>query len=205
MKKIFLVILSVSSLLFLGCKKTTESPNAAQVEILSQDTSQSMEKIKTNLERAKETAKSWHGNAQLYGLVLKISSAMKENTLTETFVFGSPDDSANWWTYSISEQTGKIVRAVTPKEDYFGTDFQPIKEEYLKTAYIEAIKTAESAGGTAFRAKNVNSQINVVLAQTNPNGWLWWQIEYQSADSTLRIFVNAADGKIYDENGQVVS
>lgn len=193
-----------SSLLFLGCKKTNEASTASPISILSEGSAVSIERIKLNLPNAKTAALLWKEDTQLVGLALKISPEVTAGNLTETFVFGSPQDSANWWTYSISEKTSKIVRSLTPKEDYLGSDLQPIKENYLKTSYIDAIKSAETAGGENFRAKDANTQINVLLAQTNPKGWLWWQIEYQSNNSTLKIIVNADDGKVYNENGEPI-
>lgn len=197
------ILLVFSSLLFLGCSKSTQT-SATPIAILSADGTLQMTTIRENLAKAKVAAKLWKDDAQLTGVVLKISPEITAGNLTETFVFGSPQDSTNWWTYSISEKESKIVRSLTPKEDYLGTDLQPIKEEYLKTSYIEAIKSAEANGGTNFRAKDANTQINVVLTQTNPKGWLWWQIEYQSADSKLKILVNTADGKVYNENGEPI-
>lgn len=202
LKKILGIVLILSSVLFLGCKKSSEPTSSPQMEIISQDSAETLAKIQENLLKAKEAVKSWKGNAQFVSLVLKISPEAKVNTLTETFVFGSTDDTANWWTYSISEETGKIVRSVTPKEDYLETDLLPIKEEYWKISYIEAIKTAEENGGTTFRAKFPKTQINAVLAQSSPKGWLWWQINYVSPSDNLEILVNASDGKIYNQEAE---
>lgn len=204
-RKIFAIFLVFSSFLFLGCKKQESvSATALPVEILNQDSSQTLQKLKDNLSKAKEASKVWRGDAQFIAIVLKAFPETSEETLTETFVFGSPEDANNWWTYSLAEQTGKVVRSITPKEDYLGTDFQPIKEEYWQISYIEALAEAEKNGGTSFRADNPSSQINMVLAQTNPKGWLWWQIEYKAASSNLKILVNAADGKAYNESGELI-
>ncbi|MCL5407218.1 MAG: hypothetical protein M1429_01855 [Patescibacteria group bacterium] len=202
-RKIFAILLVFSSLLFVGCKKATPT-NAAPIAILSADGTLQMTVIRANLANAQVAAKLWKDDAQLVGLVLKISPDITAGNLTETFVFGSPQDPANWWTYSISEKESKIVRSLTPREDYLGNNLQPIKEDYLKTSYIDAIKAAEAANGANFRAKDANTQINVLLTQANPNGWLWWQIEYQSADSKLKILVSADNGKVYNVNGEPI-
>lgn len=206
MRKYFLVgFLVLSSLFFLGCKKISPSTQSSPIEILSGDSAQALESLNNNLVQAKEAAKSWKNNAQFTAVVLKITPETKADNLTETFVFGSPDDPQNWWTYSITPTTDQVVRSLTPKEDYLGTDFQPIREEYLKISYIEALNLAEANQGATFRAVNPNYQIGLVLAQTAPKNWLWWQVEYQSADSFLKIIINASDGKIYDENGDPIS
>ena len=207
MRKYFLLgFLLFFSLFFLGCKKTSNTTNSAsQIELLSGDSAQALESLNNNLAQAKEAAKGWKNNAQFTAIVLKITPETKTDNLTETFVFGSPDDSQNWWTYSITPTTDKVVRSLTPKEDYLGTNFQPIQETYLKISYIEALNSAETDQGVVFRANNPNYQIGLVLGQTAPKNWLWWQVEYQSADSFQKILVNASDGQIYDENGNPIS
>lgn len=205
MKKVLTIFLVFSSMLFLGCKKETTPVEAPQPEIFSLDSKQATTQVKNNYTRAQTAAKSWKENAQFTALVLKIYPEMKKNTLTQTFVFASNDDPDHWWTFSIAEKNNQVVRSLTYKEDYLEPDFKPIKEEYLKISYVDALNAAEKAGGTAFRAKNPNAQINLFLAQKNPKGWLWWQAEYISDTTVLKIFINAADGKIYDESGKPIT
>lgn len=203
-RKLLTILLVFSSLLFLGCKKNTES-TAVPLTIISSDAAGTMTAIRSNLDNAQVSAKIWQEDAQFVGLVLKISPEVTADNLTKTFVFGSPQDTTNWWTYSINEKESKIVRSQTPKEDFLGSDLQKINEDYLKTSYIDALKSAEAAGGENFRAKDANTQINIALVQTNPKGWLWWQIEYQSGSNLkLKVLINAADGKAYDENGEPI-
>lgn len=198
-------MLALSSLFFLGCKKTevsqTETPSLI---ILSNDPAQVKEQTNNNLLKAKQAAKTWKENNQHIAFVTKVYPQSQIEDLTETFVFGSPDDSQNWWTYSITPE-GEIVRSLTPKEDYLGTNFNPIKEEYLKITYLEALKTADDVGGANFRKNNPNLRINLVLCQTNPKGWLWWRVEYQANDLSLKFIINASDGQVYDENGELIS
>lgn len=200
-KKIITILLALGAISFLGCNKTVNTQKAPQVEILTQDSNTVMEQMKANLVKANDAAKSWKANAQFYGIVLKIYPELKENALTETYVFGSNDDSQNWWTYSISEQSQKIVRATVPKEDYLGTALLPINETYWKISYIDALKTAESGGGLNFRAQNPEAQIYVILARTQPKDWLWWQVNYLASNANLSLNINAADNQIYDANG----
>lgn len=204
-KNILTVVLIGISLTFIGCTKTTNAPAPTAVEILSIDSKLANDQLKEELSKAKESAKGWRENAQFIAILIKVTAEMKAEATTKTFVFGSGDDTNNWWTYSISGETGNIVRSLTPKEDFLGTNFAPIKEDYWQGSYIDALQIAENAGGTAFRANNLDSQINILLAQTDPKGWLWWQVEYIAGLERIKILVNPTDNKVYDENGELLT
>ena len=195
---LFLVIAAPS---FLGCQKTaTDISKPAEFALISQDKDLATGKIQDDLTQAKEAAKIWRNNAEFFALVIKIPPKLTEEGLEKTFVFGSNDEPNNWWTSSISGENR--LRAIVPKEDFLSGNLKPIDEKYWKTAYTEVLKTAEDAGGRDFRAQNPSTRLNLVLVQTEPNGWLWWQIEYLGGQNSLKILVSAFDGKIYNENGE---
>lgn len=201
-KFITLFALLLISISFLGCKKTTQtSTSTPKLAILNNDIGANDQKIKENLVRAKVAAESWQKNAQFIAVVLKVNPEMQVNTLTETFVFGSSSTPNDWWTFSISENNGKIVRSLTPKEDFLGTEFQPINEPNWKTSYVEALNAAEDSGGLAFRSKNPNTNINISLVQTSPKNWLWWKIDYLADSESLKMNINVLDGKVSDDQG----
>lgn len=207
MKKYTIVaVLALMVLVFSGCSldpSATTAPTKTST-ITTKDSTTAIAKTKEKLAQAKAQAVAWKANAILAGYNFKVPTDGDIANLTETFVFGSPDDPTNWWTYSVSSD-GKVIRAVIPKEDFLGKDLQPIGEKYWVKSYVEAITAADNNGGLDYRAKYPGAEVSVTLAQILPKNWTWYIVEYRSAENSKKIRVNAYDGKIYDDNGNVVS
>lgn len=160
----------------------------------------------TNYNTAKEKAILWKGDAKLVTLTVKLPQDLSLNKATETFVFGSDSDPDYWWTFSISESSGKYVRALIPKEDYLGTATTAIAEKYWKTNYLQAFQKADSYTGKSFRTSNSEVEVIVTLSHGDPKGWLWWLVEYKSADgNSTKVRINPGDLTIVDDLGNTIS
>lgn len=160
----------------------------------------------TNYNKAVELALSWQPDAVLYGLNIKLPTSLKANLATEIYLFGSPADQKVWYTVSINQQSGKITRAWVTKEDFMPQIQYPVKIQYWKTNYVEALQQAEKNQGLTFRDKNPNANISLTLAVSQPKNWLWWQVEYQATLSgeTLKIKIDPNTGKVVGETGEPV-
>lgn len=208
MNFIFIASIIALALFTSGCSlstKKTATPNNSPVPpFLAQNSADVQTRTSTNLTIAKSKAAEWKSDAYFAAYNVKVPADLTSTDPAETFVFGSPSDTANWWTISI-DKDGKYIRALIPKEDYLGQDPQPIVESAWQKNYLDALKTAESNGGLTFRGKNPEAQISLILEQTAPNNYLWWVVTYQGATTSLKVRISARDGGVYDEFGNPMS
>lgn len=207
-----LLLLLLFTLTGLSCnlfkKKTTETTTTATTTpaLLAAETSSIDSIFKANLEQAKTKAKDWKTDALLSAVNIKLPKSLETNKAIETFIFGSASDTANWWTFAISENSGKFVRAIVPKEDYLSEVTKPIDTNYWKINYLEALQIAEANGGKTFREANQDVQITLTFGQTQPKGWLWWLAEYKTeTGESLKVRINASDKSVVDESGNAVT
>ncbi|MBI4032792.1 hypothetical protein HY374_03750 [Candidatus Berkelbacteria bacterium] len=162
--------------------------------------------LTTHLALATNAAKVWKANAELVYVSVEIPASLAQDSGNEVYVFGSPDDATNWWTYSLSQSTDKFVRAIIPKEDYLGADITPINTQYWKMNYVEAFQLAEANGGAAFRTTNPGSAATLYLSQRAPRGWLWWTAEYVApSGEQFTLLINPNLGEVVDESGNEVA
>ncbi len=158
-----------------------------------------------NLDASAQEAKKWKGNAQIMMVSVKLPLDLSLNNSTETYTYGSADETNYWWTYSLSEQTGKFVRALVYKDDYLGKEMTPINLQYWRTNYVEAFQIAENYQGKQFRSNNSNVTVNLTLSVSEPKNWLWWLVEYKSEDgNSYSVRINPNDRTIADEAGQTI-
>lgn len=219
-KIIFLALLLVLffSLTGLSCNKknqnqasptptptSTAPANLAQPNLIDTDPAAIETIASQNYELAKSKAISWKPDAVVVTAQVKLPADLALNKANETYIFGSASDTVHWWSFSVSEQTGKYIRAIIPKEDYLGTDAKPINVKYWRMNYAKALQLTDKSGGSEFRSANPDTQITATLHQAQPNNWLWWEIEYKSASSKLILKVNPNDANIVDEQGNPVS
>jgi len=192
-------------------KKTTDTTDTttattATPALLAADSTSINQLFNANLDLAKSKAKEWKTDATLYAVNIKLPKDLSVNKAIETFVFGSAADTLDWWTFAISENSAKYVRAIVPKTDYLSTITKPIGMNYWKINYLEALKIADANGGKAFREKNTDTQITENLSQTEPKGWLWWIVEYESSTGdSLKVRINPTDQTVVDESGNIVT
>lgn len=220
---VFVTIIIISSLTGLSCslfsKKTDTTATDTTTNTTTTDTSLATtnltnveatsvdDLVTTNYNLAKSKAQDWKSDAVLVNLTVKLPKNLATNQATETYVFGSAQDASNWFSFSISESSSKYIRAIIPKEDYLGTDVKPINSTYWKINFIKALQLAETNGGKTFREANQNTEVVATLGHGLPKSWLWWQIDYKSADTgeKLIIKVNPNDNTVVDENGNPLS
>lgn len=162
--------------------------------------------LTANYEQAEAQASAWNKDAQLMMVSVKLPQDLSLNNSTETYTYGSENAPYYWWTYSLSEATGKTVRALVNKEDYLGTNVKPISKNYWRTNYIEAFQIADNYGGKEFRQNNQNVSVNLTLSVSEPKEWLWWLVEYKTPlGESLSVRINPNDQTIVDETGEVVT
>ena len=150
-------------------------------------------------------AKVWHPDAVVSYVSVSLGTTLVPKKGNEVYVFGSASDLDNWFTYSLSQDTGKSVRAIIPKADYLGDKITPVNTTYWHMNYVQALQLAEQNGGSAFRIANANPQITVFLSNRAPRGWLWWTVEYRSAaGQSLSLLINPNLGGVSDEQGNVL-
>jgi len=214
----FLIIGLIMTISFAGlsCKKSNPNPNVTPSSTTSASGTNDLTTVipssldvslKTYLDQAKLRAREWKQDAVLAQVTVKLPIDLVAGEASQTYTFGSASDSLNWWTMSISEITGKYVRAIIPKEDYLGNSLTPINEYYWKENYLSAFQIAELFSGKEFRKNNKDVLVTITLANGEPKGWLWWNVEYKTQDgeATNRVLVNPYDKSIVDETGNIIS
>lgn len=163
-------------------------------------------KFTANYESAYNEAKKWQPDAQLVMVSVKLPMSLALDSATQTYTFGSANETNYWWTYSYSEATQKYVRALVNKDDYLGVDIKPIPLKFWRTNYLEAFQIADNYQGRDFRLNNANTEVTLTLKISDPNGWLWWIIEYKSAlGQNLSFRVNPNDRSLADESGNIIT
>lgn len=183
---------------------TTINTTTSGNDFTNQDSTTTTTQTKANLARAQIAASAWKNDAQFTALNFKVPGDLNPASLSETFVFGSVQDTDNWFTYSI-DPTGKFVRAVIPKADFLGSSLQPISQQYWKKSYVDILRTADDNGGTAYIAQHPETQVTVTLEQSQPKNWVWYIVEYNSSAQAQKILINANDGLIYNDSGALVT
>jgi hypothetical protein len=177
---------------------------ASSNDFINQDSTTVQTKTLADLAKAQAAATAWKSDAVFYAYNFKVPPDFSLTQLEQTFVFGSLQEPDYWWTYTLDSQ-GKVVRAFIYKEDYLGKDLQPISEQYWKISYPVALQIAEANGGLAFRSQNPETLVTLTLEQTQPKNYLWYIIVYQAAKNSKTIRISALDGKIYDDQGNIVT
>lgn len=221
-KKISIVLVVLAIFLFNGltlpfCSKdeeTTTEPSPSPTSIITLndaplatvDPTAYDAQLTANYEQSQASATAWNKDAQLVMVSVKLPSDLSLNNATETFTYGSPSDVYYWWTYSLSESSGKTVRALVNKEDYLGTNVKPISINYWRTNYIEAFQIADNNGGKEFRQNNQNVTVSETLSVSEPKGWLWWLVEYKTPlGESFSVRINPNDQTIVGESGEVIT
>ena len=210
-------VVTIGVLLLGGCsskKDTTTSSSATTPSVTEQSASTLKSASATTFDTpianavstAQTKAKLWQDDAVLHYVSVEIPSDLVLNTATDTYVYGSSKDQADWWTYSLSEKSSKAIRAIIPKEDYLGSSISPINTQYWKMNYVEAFQLADANGGSDFRSKHSDAKITLYLSHRDPNQWLWWTVEYKTpAGDLFTLLVNPNRGEVVDTTGKQVA
>jgi hypothetical protein len=185
---------------------TSTSTTSGTIDLTNVDPTAQNSTILTNASQARLKANEWRNNSQMVYYSVKLPRDLRLNNATESFVFGSSSEPNYWWVYSLAESSGIFLRSLYYKTDYLGNTIQPIPDKYWKSNYIQAFQKAETYQGKAFRDANPNTDVTINLFVTNPNSWLWWNVEYKSTNGkTLKVRVHPSELKIYDDLGNVVT
>lgn len=163
--------------------------------------------VTATYDKAEADAKAWKSNAELVMVSVKLPSDLSLNNATQTYTYGSSDETKYWWTYSYAEQTTKYVRALVYREDYLGSTLKAIPKNYWRTNYVEAFQIAQNSGGGAdFMANNQNVSVTETLSVSDPKGYLWWLVEYTTPlGNNLSVRINPNDRTIVDETGTIIA
>jgi len=219
-KKFLLIGIIISLFLIVpGCNKKTDEPEPIPAEeaVINPDLNLAVSNLtiidpvtidtvtKQNYNLAQVKAQEWQPDAVLVSFSIKFPQNLAVGQSDETFIFGSANDTKNWWSFSISEETSRYIRAIIPKEDYLGVDIKPIDKKFWQLNYAQAFQLAELNGGQQFRQTNPNTSITATLHNTQPREWLWWVIEYKSGVNKYVIKVNPFDSQVVDESGNPLS
>lgn len=150
--------------------------------------------IKTEQDLADIKAKAYNPNEALAAIEITIPGNLVPRSGNATYIYDQPKDAANHYTVSIAQATQNFIRAVIPKEDYFG-QITPVNPKSYKLKYIEALKVAEKNGGKDFRGKNTLTELKLTLKNADPKGWLYWFVHYSSDKSAFEAQVDAFTGR----------
>lgn len=223
MKKTLLVVfLVLVPFLFSGCtvkkpakitSSTTTSSTAATTaaaetfELLTVDPATVEAGLQASYNLATQKAKDWKPEAVFYGAIMKVPKDFPKNSTTEIYIFGSPKDTQNWWTYTFDEKRAKSMRALIPKDDLsFDKNATPAKTSYWKINYLQALQAGEASLGVQGARNEPPDQIILTLANGQPRGWLWWVLEYIGADGKIRkARLDPASGQPADESGNLLT
>lgn len=200
-----------------GCLKTTPPTETPTTEITTPDVAVPIvsdlttiapstfdANLTTHLTLGQAAARVWKPDAVISYVSISMAN-LTPDTGNEVYVFGSASDLDNWFTYSVSQETGKSVRAIIPKADYLGNTLTPINESFWTMNYVQALQLAEQNGGATFRVNNPNPPITAYLSNRTPRGWLWWTIEYRATSGeVLTLLINPYLGGVTDEQGTVL-
>ena len=163
--------------------------------------------IKEGLELAQNKAEDWQSNAMLVAVQVEIPGSLKKAYLSTRYIFSSTSTSYYYWTIALTSGNENYVRALIPKEDYISTDLKVILSQFWKYNYIEALQIAEQNGGTNWRQTHNLGGVKMVLSRGQPQGWLYWQVEYiavgpddeRQPTENLKVKFNAYTGEIATE------
>lgn len=177
--------------------QVSPSPTAPKTTLLTLEPTQLDPTFQVNKDLADKKVKDWKADAVLYQVAVKLPPNLSVGQITEVLTYGSPTDAYNWWTMTISEKTGKSIRAIIPKEDFLGTTLQPVPTKFWQINAIEALQLADVNGGAAFRLKHPDAQVTINLAVSQPKNFLWYSVEYETATAEpLKILVNPSTKEI---------
>lgn len=211
----FLILVLVCFLFIgLGCKKKdvtpTETATTQANTVLSSDDATIKSTFEKNLETAKNKV-SWDNQAKWVALNVQIDGDLLQGSVFETYIFNlNPSHPIYKYYYSTINfaDTGKFLRALVNKEDYF-TELpnspQEISTNYLKVTWLEALKKAESSGGKDFRDKNPNNvSIDLNMYRGEPNNYSYWYVLYKQVNGTdsIQVQIDANSGQIINSSNQ---
>lgn len=150
--------------------------------------------IQKELDLASQKAIAYNSKEALSALEITIPGDLVPRSGNVSYVYDSADDQNNHYVVNIDQATQAYLRAVIPKEDYFG-NLTGINLKSWRLSYIEALKVAEQNGGQDFRNNNELQELRLVLKNGDPKGWLYWTVQYKSQGNGFEAQVDAFSGR----------
>ena len=181
-------------------KKNAESEEKAaeQVEIVDLtniDPASSNEDIASQLSIADGKAGEVDKKFQLIAVEVRLSGSLATGSGDTSYIYSSSTDKINNWLITISNTSGKFVRARVPKEDYIG-NLGAINRDYWKLNYVVALQIAEKNAGLDFRNSNEITEVRLTLKNSDPKNWLYWFVDYVSKNSMKEVQIDASNGSV---------
>lgn len=172
--------------------ETTVEPTITN--LTNSDPNDFTSELKKELDLADAKAKAYNGNEALAGVELTIPGSLIPRSGNATYIYNQAGDPLNHFTITISQATQTYIRAIIPKEDYY-SQLPPINLKSWKLSYIDALKIAEKNGGQDFRSSNDLAEVQMVLKNAEPKGWLYWVITYKTETGSFSAQVDAFSGR----------
>jgi len=178
-------------------KKAATSSNKTAVTLATAAPGDFDAMIKSQYATAKEKAVAVNPKFQLSAIEIQLPPTLEKNSGTSRYIFSSPDDATNNWTIAISNENNEYMRALIPKDDYFG-ELTPINTTLWKFNHVTALQIAEKNGGESFRKNNNLSSVRITLRHLLSAEALYWIVEYKGGSSIFRIQIDASTGNIIE-------
>lgn len=177
-----------------AAKVTAQTATPAITDLTNADPADYTTEIKKELDLANSKALAYNSAETLSAVEITIPGKLVPRSGNATYIYDAATDPKNHYTVTISQATQTFIRAIVPKEDYYGA-ITTINQKSWKLSFIDALKTAEKNGGQDWRSKNTLTELQLVLKNTDPKGWLYWVVTYKGENSALSVQLDAFSGK----------
>jgi len=175
-------------------KVTAQTTTPTITDLTNADPNDYTAEIKKELDLATAKALAYNVSEILSAVEIIIPGKLTPRSGNATYIFDSASDTKNHFTITISQSTQTFIRAIVPQEDYY-ENLTTINQNSWKLSYIDALKTAEKNGGQTWRSNNTLSEVQLVLKNSEPKGWLYWIVTYKGGNSSLAVQLDAFSGR----------
>lgn len=196
----FVIVLAVAisgGIFIYKQKKAATSSNKSTATLVTAAPGDFDAMIKSQYATSKEKAVLANPKFQLSAIEIQLPPTLEKSAGTSRYIFSSPDDTANNWSIAISNENNEYMRALIPKDDYFG-EVIPINTTLWKFNHVTAMQLAEKNGGESFRKNNNLSSVRITLRHMLSAEILYWVVEYKGGSSIFRIQIDASTGNIIE-------
>lgn len=175
---------------------TTTTPTTENISNLTNiDPKTLTDTINTQLTLADAKAAEVDKKLQLCAIEVVLPGNLVQGSGDTYYIYSSTSDTVNNWVIAISNSDNKFVRSKTVKADYMGS-VTAINRTYLKSSYVSAIQIAEQNGGKDYRQGNTLTSAKLTLKNSDPKGWLYWVVEYNTQTSQKQFQIDASTSAI---------
>lgn len=174
---------------------TTTTPETKLSDLTTATPASYDDSVKNQLSIADSKLAEVDKKGQLAAVDISLPGTLDIGSGNSIFVYNLSADKVNCWMISISNSSGKFLRAKVPKEDYLG-ELKAIDRNFWKINYVSALQIAEKNGGLDFRNANTVSEVKITLKNADPKGWLYWFVDYNTKDSNKEVQIDANTGAV---------